>query len=232
MKINSALPKGEADGLSSLEAQMLKKLKPVVALVILEPTVIDEDVKTHEKSLKVGIRRIEALIPEDIETATRLVQRAFEARTGDATLPIELENDINEALKGVDTYIPETPQEEVIEIPEGGYSKMTVALLRNLLKKRGLDHSQGTKTELVHRLEANDSDPEASKPKSNVVSIFNDGSAPQPSDDEIDDEGRWNAAAPEPGDPEASDEEYVPVPEDADFDPAEYSDDAEPESDR
>lgn len=224
MKINSALPKGDADGLSGLEGQMLKKLKPVVALVILEPTVIDEDVKTHEKSLKVGIRRIEALLPDDIEAATRLLQRSFESRTGDSTLPIELEEDIRDALKGVDTYIPETSQEEeiVIEVPEGGYNAMTIKLLQALLKKRGLDHSKGTKTELVNRLVAHDEDPEAAKTPANVVSIFNDGSTPVAAD-EVDDEDRaWNSAAPaeewtEPADseiPVGDDGEPLPYPND------------------
>jgi hypothetical protein len=226
MKINSALPKGDADGLSALEVQMLKKLKPVVALVILEPTVIDEDVKTHEKSLKVGIRRIEALLPDDLETATRLLQRSFEARTGDATLPIELEDDINDALKGVDTYIPETPavQEEIIEVPEGGYSKMTVPLLINLLKKRGLNHSQATKTELIKRLEEGDANGGAPAPE-NVVSIFNDGSQPVPADAVDDEDAAWEAAAP-------SDEEEPPYDEtdDSDFNPAEYDEEHDPEA--
>ena len=203
MKINSALPKGDADGLSGLEAQMLKKQKPVVALVILEPAVIDEDLKTHEKSLKVGIRRIEALLPEDVETAVRLISRSFESRTGDATLPIELENDIKDALKGVDTYIPETQVEEVIEVPAGGYTKMNVPLLINLLKKRGLDHRQATKTELGARLEAADADPDGQAPKSNVTSIFMDGSTPPPAEEgseenPIDDDDRtWNDADPD-----------------------------------
>lgn len=205
MKLNSALPKGEADGLTALEGQMLKKQKPIVALVILEPAAVAEDLKTHDKELKVGIRRIEALLPEDVEAATRLIQRSYESRTGDATLPIELENDINEALKGVDTYVPETQAEVVIDVPEGGYKAMTVPLLRNLLKSRGLDHSQATKTELIKRLDAADENPDAAAPKDNVVSIFNDGSTP-PDAEDVDDDAEWNAAAPDEQEPDPEDE--------------------------
>lgn len=219
MKLNSALPKGDADGLSGLEAQMIKKQKPVVAMVILEPAIIDEDLETHEKSLKVRIRRIEALLPDDVEAASRLLQRSFESRTGDSTLPIELENDIKEALKGVDTYVPETPIEKVIDVPEGGYSEMTVPLLRELLKKRGLNHSQATKTELINRLKANDENPDAGK-TSNVTSIFMDGSTPPADVDEPvdEDETTWNDAAPH-------------ADEDEDYNPAEYPDELEPADD-
>jgi len=216
MKINSALPKGDADGLTALEGQMLKKQKPIVALVILEPATIDEDLKTHDKSLKVSIRRIEALLPDDVEPASRLLQRAFESRTGETTLPIELEDDIKDALKGIDTYMPATEvQETVIDVPEGGYPKMTVPLLRALLKRRGLDHSQGTKTELIGRLEWSDASPEDAKP-TNVTSIFNDGTV---SSDVVDDEPIADEDVPMEYTKDGPEEEPTDYPE-PEFDPA------------
>lgn len=215
MKIKGTLPKGDADGITAIESVALKKQKPIVALVILEPAKIDQDLHTQEKELTVGIRRIEAVLPEDVEAVTRFIQRSFESRTGESTLPIELENDVKEALKGVENYVPETQPhgsgESLVGPPEGGYSTMKVAELRDRLKSRGLDHSQGTKTELIGRLEEADA-ATSETPTTNVVSLFADGSDPVPVDDV--DDAEWEAAAPEPGDL-----------------PAEYTDDDAPEPD-
>lgn len=231
MKLKAALPKGDADGLSAVEPQAIKKQKPIVALVILEPAKIDEDLHTREKELIVSIRRIEALLAEDVEAATRLLQRAFESRTGEATLPLELENDVKDALKGVEVYVPSTETAEPAPVvPDGGYAKMTVPKLRELLKARGLDHSQGTKTELVGRLEGADAD--VSETPTNVTSLFNDGSAYVLTDVVDADEQAWDDAAPsdddapdedvpevetiaeEIGEPEP--EDYTPDPDDVD----------------
>lgn len=208
MKIKTALPKGDANGLPAIEAQALKNQKPIVAIVILEPAEVNQDLHTKEKSLTTTIRRIEPLLQEDVQTATRLLQRSFEARTGETTLPIELEDDITDALKGVDTYVPatETVEETVIDVPEGGYSKMTIPLLRALLKRRGLDHSAGTKLELVGRLETADADPDGATTPANVVSIFNDGSSPVADADDV----AWDDAGPHAA-------------EDEDFNPDEYT---------
>lgn len=191
MKVKAGLPKGDADGLSAIEPQAIKKQKPIVALVILEPAKLDEDLHTREKELIVSIRRIEALLPEDVEAATRLLQRAFESRTGEATLPIELENDVKDALKGVELYVPNTAPDDGPEVPEGGYEKMLVKDLRGLLKSRGLDHSQGTKTELVSRLTAADKD--VSVPPTTGAPLFSGDTPPDAAD--IDD-ADWEAAAP------------------------------------
>lgn len=101
MKINGALPKGNADGLSHVETRVIQSRKMVAALVMLDPASIDEDVETGDKSVRMKIRRIEAILPEDVDAATRLLRRAFEDRTGQTTLPIEVEEDLDEALRGV-----------------------------------------------------------------------------------------------------------------------------------
>jgi len=192
MKYKGALPKGDSDGLSSLEAIILKQSQPVVAVVILEEHERRQMHDTKEWEVTMRMRRVEALLPDDVEAATRLLQRSFESRTGESTLPIELENDINDALKGVATYVPETEQLK-IEVPEeGGYAALTVTKLTALLKQRGLDHSKGTKTELIGRLETADMNSTA-EPE-NVVQLFNDGTVPSETVDEGD--VAWNAAAP------------------------------------
>lgn len=224
MKIKATLPKGDSDGLSPIEAVVVKQQKPVVALVILEPVKIDEDLKTREKEVVFGIRRVEALLADDVEAATRLLQRAFESRTGESTLPIDLEDDIRDALKGVDKYVPETQTVEEIEVPEGDYSKLTITKLTALLKSRKLDHSKGTKTELIGRLEAADAG--LTETPSNVTSLFNDGSAPVEEDiaaEVVDeDDAAWEAAAPTVDDVPAEeftvdpDDEYEVSPDDYD----------------
>lgn len=216
MKIKSKLPSGDADGISAVEAVALKKKKPIVALVILEPDTVAKNLHSGEEELSVTIRRIEALLAEDVEAATRLLQRAFESRTGTATLPIELEEDVRDALKGVDTYVPETqtddkPGESLVGPPEGKtYDEMLVKDLRDRLKRRGLDFSQGTKTELRNRLEAADA-AAGDAPKSNVTSLFSDGGSYVHTDDDAppaaeEADAEWDAAAPsahpDPEDPE------------------------------
>lgn len=101
MKINGALPKGDADGISHVQPRVIQSRKMVAAVVMLDPASIDEDVETGDKSVRMRVRRIEALLPEDVDAATRLLRRAFEQRTGQTTLPIEVEEDLDEALRGV-----------------------------------------------------------------------------------------------------------------------------------
>ncbi|MCD2170359.1 hypothetical protein LPW41_11690 [Microbacterium sp. JC 701] len=101
MKINGALPKGNADGISHVETRVIQSRKMIAAVVMLDPASIDEDVETSEKSVRMRVRRIEAILPEDVDAATRLLRRAFEQRTGQVTLPIEVEEDLDEALRGV-----------------------------------------------------------------------------------------------------------------------------------
>lgn len=223
MKINGKLPAGDADGVTSLEAVVLKNQKPIVVMMILEPTHVDQDLGSGQKTVRMGIRRIEPVLPDDIDAATRLIQRSYESRTGDSTLPIELENDINSALKGVDTYIPETAQEEEILVPEEGYTALTVPKLQSLLKRRGLDHSKGTKTDLVRRLQVADAAAnDGAEEPTNVTSIFQAPSDSVRAEDVVDDEpdtsipdaddDAWNAAAPEI--PTPADGEYIADPDD------------------
>lgn len=189
MKMKGTLPKGESNGISALEPKILKKSHPIVALVVLDEAGRYQDHETLEWEVTLKIRRIEAVLAEDIEAATRLVQRAYESRTGDATLPIELEEEIRDALKGVSLYQPETEQAEEqapAGPPDGGYETLKVPELLALLKRRGLDHSKGTKTELLGRLQTADLAAESGDVErpANVTSIFADGSDYVPPTDE------------------------------------------------
>ena len=100
MKLKSTLPKGDADGLSPLEGALDAdgKSRQIVALVILDVIGRAESFVTGEKEITTKLRRIEALLPGDADHARRMLQRAFEHRTGVTTLPIDLEEDLRSAF--------------------------------------------------------------------------------------------------------------------------------------
>lgn len=100
MKLKSTLPKGDADGLSPLEGKLDANPanSQIVALVILDVIGRTESFVTGEKEITTKLRRIEALLPGDADTARRMLQRAFEHRTGVTTLPIDLEEDLRTAF--------------------------------------------------------------------------------------------------------------------------------------
>jgi hypothetical protein len=155
MKIKGSLPKGDSDGLSALEAQLNKDPEGVVAaLVILDVASRAQDNDTKEWTVTLRLRRIEPILKADKATASQLVGRAYEARTGQATLPIELENELRDAVEGLDLYQPETPPQRV----EKGspYGVMAATELRDELRRRGLD-GEGKKADLVDRLISDDS---------------------------------------------------------------------------
>lgn len=108
MKLKSTLPKGDADGLTPFEGRLDAETEPgqVVAIVILDVIARTESLITNERELTLKMRRVEALLPGDVEHARRMLQRAFEARTGMTTLPIDLEEDLNSAF--ADAFDPET----------------------------------------------------------------------------------------------------------------------------
>ena len=103
MKLKAALPKGDADGLTPLEGR-LDAAQPtavpvqVVVIAILDVISRTESLVTHERELTLRLRRVEALVPDDAEHASRMLQRAFERRTGQTTLSLDLEDDLRSAF--------------------------------------------------------------------------------------------------------------------------------------
>lgn len=109
MKLKSTLPKGDADGLTPLEGRLDAEgaAQQVVVLAILDVIARTESLVTHERELTLRLRRIEALLPGDSEHARRMLQRAFEQRTGVTTLPIDLEEDLRSAFVHADQDDPD-----------------------------------------------------------------------------------------------------------------------------
>ena len=116
MKLKSTLPKGDADGLSPLEGR-LDATEPtgvpvqVVAIAILDVVSRTESLLTNERELTLKLRRVEAVVPDDAEHASRMLLRAFERRTGQTTLPIDLEDDLRSAFR-VDPVTGEVVSED------------------------------------------------------------------------------------------------------------------------
>lgn len=102
MKLSGTLPEGEANGLASLTQDMVNDpagLHVVVAVVNTKTVTRNTDDGTKVPTVR--IRRIEPLLASDLGTARRLLERAFEHRTGKATLPFELEDELEAAFEGV-----------------------------------------------------------------------------------------------------------------------------------
>jgi hypothetical protein len=106
----SGAPEGDANGLAPYISELLAgaesgALYPVIAVIDCAATTIDH----HKRSRtpKVGIRRIEVVLPEDRKAVARILARALERRTGKAVLPLELEDQIEQAFGLVDPANPD-----------------------------------------------------------------------------------------------------------------------------
>ena len=115
--LGAALPKGEHNGLTPyarLLADKPKKIRPVLALI--DCVTITENTDDGSQKAKVRIRRIELITDEgDAKVIERCLLRAFETRTGQVTLPFDLESDVRSAfddLQEVDTDELATEEEQ------------------------------------------------------------------------------------------------------------------------
>lgn len=100
VKLMGALPGGDNNGASAIGGDLVKdprRLHPMIAIVDGKRTTIDSD--TGEQTVTVRVRRIEALLPDDMPAAEKLLRRALEKRTGQTVIPLDLEDEIAEAFK-------------------------------------------------------------------------------------------------------------------------------------
>jgi hypothetical protein len=94
------LPKGEANGLAAIAAELLREPRRLrAALVIYDCRRGTEDYDTADTVITVRIRRAEPLLPDDLGEVEKLVRRALEARTGQQVLPLELEDEIAQLFR-------------------------------------------------------------------------------------------------------------------------------------
>jgi hypothetical protein len=107
---SGALPKGDANGLSPIIGPLIDKPHSYhVVLAILDCAKITTNNDTGEVIPTARIRRIEAVLPGDLESARRLMDRALEKRTGRTMLPMDLEDDLRAAFEGIDPRTGEKP---------------------------------------------------------------------------------------------------------------------------
>jgi hypothetical protein len=117
VKTNAILPKGEENGLAPIAADLQanpRKLRAVLGIVDAKRGNIDYD--TDEELVTVRFRRIELLLPIDLGAAEKLIRRSLEARSGQTTLDLDLEDEIRQAFDSMaEPDSPDDPDE-----PKGG----------------------------------------------------------------------------------------------------------------
>jgi hypothetical protein len=121
VKTNAVLPKGDENGLYTIAAELIadpKKYRAIIAIVDCRRVTIDQD--NGEESATIRIRRAEVVLPDDLGAAERLIRRALENRTGQTTLPLDLEEEIEATFREMQ---PEPPLDDPDDPePEGGAS--------------------------------------------------------------------------------------------------------------
>lgn len=115
-KLNGSLPKGHGLGPA---VRRLAEGQPVVALVVLRRFRRVEDYEKDETELIVKISEIEAIRRGDLFLAQDLMRRALEDRTGQPTLPYDLEKALEGVFEGLDLDVP--------EVAENGQEPLPVA---------------------------------------------------------------------------------------------------------
>lgn len=122
VKTNAILPKGEENGLAPLAGELVaegahrrpKRYRAVLGIIDTKRVGIDSD--TGDEVATVRFRRVEIVLPSDLPEAEKLIRRALEFRTGQATLPLELEDELEQAFKEM-TLDPENPGADPDEPP-------------------------------------------------------------------------------------------------------------------
>jgi len=110
-KLASALPEGDANGLAALAPDLCQDPhKTHLAIVVLDCKTIVENTDTGAQTPTARIRRIEPITGQDKPLAAQMLRRALEERTGQAVLPIDLEDDLNSLFDSMD--LDETAEED------------------------------------------------------------------------------------------------------------------------
>lgn len=94
--LSGSLPKGEANGLAGLVAQLIAEPEVVhVAVILFDVSKVTTKVDDGDVVPTIRIRRVEAITDgQDRKRLRMLLMREFERRTGKTTLPFELEEDV------------------------------------------------------------------------------------------------------------------------------------------
>lgn len=103
--LSGRLPAGEANGLAAIVRQLVDDPGDIHVLVVLADCVkVTKLVESGDTVPTLRVRRIEAISDgDDRAQLRRLLMREYERRTGQPTLPLDLENDVRAAFDEVDT---------------------------------------------------------------------------------------------------------------------------------
>lgn len=94
-RMATGLPTAEHNGLEPIIGDLIDHPhRPRLAVVVLDcpRTTLDNDTESAEATVR--IRRIEVIDGEDSTEATNLLRRAYERRTGQTVLPLDLEEEL------------------------------------------------------------------------------------------------------------------------------------------
>lgn len=97
--LGGSLPTGDANGLNAIAHLLVAnrtQLRPL--LVLVDCSAVTEKTDTGTRIATARVRRIEAVLPQDLGTAEKLMRRALERRTGETVLPLDLEDDLSAAF--------------------------------------------------------------------------------------------------------------------------------------
>lgn len=101
--LSGALPKGDANGLGPIVRALIDEPHRFhVVMAIVDCKSVNTNHDTGEIIPTARIRRIEVVLPGDLDGAQRLMRRALEHRTGRTVLPLDLEDDIQIAFGQID----------------------------------------------------------------------------------------------------------------------------------
>jgi hypothetical protein len=118
IKKQGLLPPGDENGLTDYAPQLVaegeglspKRLRAAIVIFDVKRVGVDSD--TFDKLATVRFRRVEVLLSSDLGQAEKLIRRALEARSGQTTLPLELEDDIQKAFEEMqDPTSPDDPED-------------------------------------------------------------------------------------------------------------------------
>lgn len=95
MKLSGTLPKGDANGVATLDPFAVNEsdFRHVVIAVISTKKIIT-DIESGDTEAQMRIDRIERVLATDAPLAEQLLRRALQKRLGETTLSIEVEDDI------------------------------------------------------------------------------------------------------------------------------------------
>lgn len=100
VKLAGALPAGDANGLAAHTAEFVDAPDEIRVLIMLVSTKeLKTSIVTGEVTPTLCVRRAEVVPDDDLAQAKKFFRRAHEHRTGRVALPIDVEDELNEAFK-------------------------------------------------------------------------------------------------------------------------------------